>query len=411
MKKRLHFTNKEEKEMKLSKSNKLNSEELDEEIGGEQILTNIRELRSVLQARSNEIEDARRIPDDILNMLRTAGVFRMMMPRAWGGPEMNLIQVNEALEELAIGNASVAWCVMIQNDSGLYSSLLDANVARQAYPQLDMTTSNVVQPKGRAEKVEGGYLINGVWPFASGCLHTDWFAGGCHVFEGDSDTPVLDPGGMPLHRMVLAKREEFTIHDTWHTTGLRGTGSNDIEANNLFVPDAYTFSFNFKENTPRIGTLYSWPSTFVTKMPGVVLGIARGAIETVVAAMQERNEKSERVLLAIADAQTYYVSARSYVNDSLAALWAKLESGSSPNEEERVAIFLARTNAFQSSRKAVQLMYDTMGGGSVYTYKSSLDCRLRDINTACQHVLAQRKAQCAAAELMLGVAEKPFPFL
>src|SRR5689334_8327332 len=90
----------------------------EEQLSREEILTNIQGIRSTLEARSSKIDELRRIPDDLLAALRQAGVFRMMMPRIWGGPEMNPMQVNEALEELALGNASVAWCVMIQNDSG-----------------------------------------------------------------------------------------------------------------------------------------------------------------------------------------------------------------------------------------------------------------------------------------------------
>ena len=74
------------------------------------ILANIRALRPVLQERGEEIEQGRRLPADVVDLLRRAGAFRMMMPRAWGGPEMNPMQANEALEELALGNAAAAWC-------------------------------------------------------------------------------------------------------------------------------------------------------------------------------------------------------------------------------------------------------------------------------------------------------------
>src|SRR5437868_9393086 len=91
-----------------------------EGLGGDEILANIQAIRQTLQARGEEIEKLRRIPDDVLEIVRQTGAFRMMMPRIWGGPEMDPMQINQALEELALGNASVAWCVMIQIDSGLY---------------------------------------------------------------------------------------------------------------------------------------------------------------------------------------------------------------------------------------------------------------------------------------------------
>lgn len=378
------------------------------ELSAREILANIRALRPTLQARGAEIEELRRIPDDIVELVRNTGAFRMMMPRSWGGPEMNPMQLNEALEELAMGNGAVAWCVMIQIDSGQYSGLLNDNAARQVYSSIDMTTSNVIRPAGRAKKVEGGYIVNGRWPFASGCMHSDWFAGGCHVLEGDTTDLVLDSSGQPAHRMIIARREEFLIHDTWYTTGLRGTGSNDIEAKDLFIPEERMFSF---DTSLHEGALYLWPAILCAKMPGVVLGIARSAIETVTLFMRSKKMKSEYVALAVADAQTLYASARAYVHQSLEVLWARLEAGQLPTEQERVAVFLARANAFQAARSATQLVFDAFGGPAVYAKKTALERHLRDLNTACQHTFGQRRAQLSAGELMLGTLENPVLFL
>lgn len=380
----------------------------DRQLEAADILANIRALRPSLQARGAEIEELRRIPEDVLEAVRQTGAFRMMMPRAWGGPEMNPMQLNEALEELAVGNAAVAWCVMIQIDSGQYSGLLDPKVARRLFPRLDATTSNVIRAAGRAQKVEGGYLVNGRWPFASGCQHAEWFAGGCHVFEADGSGPVTGEDGRPLHRMVIAKRDEFIIHDTWHTTGLRGTGSNDIEAKDLFVPADHMFGFDAQSHA---GALYQWPAILVAKMPGVVLGIARSAIELVTLYMRSKKMKSEYVALAVADAQTQYASSRAYVYSTLETLWARLQAGQQPTEQERIAIYLARANAFQSARQAVQILFDAFGGPAVYSKKTPLERHLRDLTTACQHTFGQRRAQLAAGEMMLGTLEEPVLFL
>lgn len=377
------------------------------QLDADRILANIRTLRPMLQSRGNEIDELRRIPADILEATRATGAFRMMMPRAWGGPEMTPMQINEALEELALGNGALAWCVMIQIDSGQYSGFLQPEVARRLYT-LDTTTSNVIRAAGQARRVQGGYIVNGRWPFASGCQHSDLFAAGCHIYEEGSDTPQLDAGGQPRHIMILEKTEAFTIHDTWYTTGLRGTGSNDIEAKDLFIPEEQAFSFDQQSHE---GALYRWPSILVSKMPGVVLGITRSAIEWVSMLMRTRRNRSELTALAIADAHTLYASARAYVYKSLEDVWAKLEKGELPNEQERAAVFLARANAFQSCRQAVQIMFDTFGGAAIYGRKSPIERHLRDLNTACQHTFGQRRAQVAAGQLLLGTLEQPVMFL
>lgn len=376
----------------------------------ENIASNALELVPMLRDRSEEIDTQRRIPQDIVETLKQAGVFRMMMPKEWGGPEMNPMEVNDILEILAAGNASVAWCVMIQNDSGQYSGLLPPHSAQKLYGSLDVTTSNVVQARGTATKTEGGYIVSGLWPFASGCMHTDLFAGGCKVLNSQGEV-LKNAAGEEQHRMVILKRENYTILDTWYTTGLKGTGSNDIEAKDIFVPEEHTFSFNLFDSQPRKGALYLWPAILNTKMPGVPLGIAKSSIDIVSSMLKAKGINDGGPILAVADAMTLYASAKSYVQTALTALWEKLCRSEFPSIDERIAVFLSRTNAFHASRQAVQLMYDTMGGQAIYTKKNELDRHLRDVNTACQHILAQRKAQQAAAELKIGVQSSPFPFL
>jgi alkylation response protein AidB-like acyl-CoA dehydrogenase len=374
------------------------------------LLANVRALRPALQERGEEIEQGRRLPADVVEMLRRAGAFRMMMPRAWGGPEMNPMQANEVLEELALGNAAAAWCAMIQMDSGLYSAYLNEELAHGMFGALDVSASNVLRPSGRARPVDGGYLVSGRWPFASGCLHADWFVGACLLYHDDSDRPTLNEHGAATFRMVVIRPAELVIHDTWHTTGLRGTGSNDIEADGVFVPHERSFSLHDGSSPARPGALYRWPAMLSAKMPGVVLGIARSAIETVCATLHGRKDAWEHTVLAVADAQTLYGAARAYMYGSLEALWRRLEGGEQPNEAERAAVALSRAHAFHAARQVVQLMYDAQGGAAVYSRKSVLDRHLRDINTACQHMMAQRKGQHAAAALLLG-AEVPFSFI
>ncbi|OFA06935.1 acyl-CoA dehydrogenase family protein [Duganella sp. HH101] len=377
------------------------------ELDGVAILENIRALRPMLRERSDEIELGRRVPDDVVALLRASGAMRMMMPRAWGGPEMNLVDINIALEELALGNAAAAWCVMIQLDSGLYSGMLEEDTGRRLYPSLDTATSNVIRAAGRARQVEGGYIVNGRWSFASGCLHTDLFAGGCLLYGDDGDEPLKDEAGQPLHRMALARRDQLIAHDTWHTLGLRGTGSCDIEIKDLFLPADQLFDLGGRAHD---GALYRWPAVLCAKMPGVVLGLARNAIETVEAILRERKEASDQATLALAKAHTLYASARAYVHGALAALGARLDAGELPDEAERVAVFLSRANAFQSARDAVQLLFDALGGAAIYAGQSALERHLRDINTACQHVMAQRRGQEAAGRLILGF-DAQFSFL
>ncbi|HEY2942792.1 MAG TPA: acyl-CoA dehydrogenase family protein [Vicinamibacteria bacterium] len=377
------------------------------------ILEGAKALAAAIRPRSDEIERARRLPPDVVQMLREAGVFRMNMPRSWGGPEMTPLQQNEVIEELSKADASVGWCAMIGSDSGLYSAFLDPGVAREMFPRLDMIMAGLVYPVGRAERVEGGYRVTGRWTFGSGCTHCDWLAGGCLVY--DKGRPLLVDGKLPEWRIMIAPPSSYTIHDTWVTTGLAGSGSHDYEARDLFVPAERTFTF--RDESRRPGALYRRPDTFLRKMPAIPLGVARAAIDYVIGAARKEFDmpamvpyrEVPRIQAAVAKAEALRGAARAYVFESLAAQWAKLEAGDEPTAQERASVMLARMNAFQASRDVVSLMYDTLGGSAVYSDKTPLDRHLRDVTTMCQHTMGQRKVREWVGQLLLtGKSDAPF---
>ena len=357
---------------------------------------------------ATEFDAQRKLPVDIVERLRAAGVFRMNMPRSWGGPEMTSPEQVQIIEALSRADASVGWCAFIWCDSGIYSGYLEEGIARELYPRLDMAQSGWVYPAGRADRVSGGYRVNARWIFGSGCNHCDMLAGGCTIFEDDA--PRLNTLGRPEWRIMLAPRDSFRIEDTWFTTGLRGTGSNDYLAEDLFVPDEHSFSFF--EPARREGPLWRRPDTLLRKMSGVPLGVARDAIDRAVQILEGKTDRITRqpyrelreVQQAVARAEAQLGAARAYVYQSLDAQWARLERGEPLSVKERADTFLARQNAFQTGRAVVQLMYDTIGGAAVYS-SNPFDRPLRDMMTACQHIVAQEKTLASVGSLLLGADE------
>jgi alkylation response protein AidB-like acyl-CoA dehydrogenase len=353
-----------------------------------------------------EFDELRKLPVDVVEKLREAGVFRMNMPANWGGPEMSSPDQVEVVETLSRADGSVGWCAFIWCDSGIYSGYLDQSVARELYPRLDMSQSGWVYPAGRADKVDGGYNVNARWIFGSGSNHCDMLAGGCTVFENGE--PRIGRRGTPEWRIMLATPDKYQIEDTWFTTGLRGTGSNDYVAEDLFIPEAHSFSFF--EPALRDGPLWKRPDTLLRKMSGVPLGIARDAVDRAVDILKDKVDRVSRapyremrdVQSAVAHAEAKLGAARSYVYGSLEAQWRKLERGDDLTEAERAATFLARQFAFQTGREVVQLIYDTIGGAAVYA-KAPFDRQMRDMMTACQHVVAQEKTLASVGSLLLGV--------
>lgn len=379
----------------------------------EEILTRAHKVGPMLRERATEIEQNRRLPADVVEILRDAGVFRMAMPASWGGPELTSMQQTEVIETLATVDASVAWCVMIGMDSGIYSGYLEESVSREMFPRLDMITAGWIHPQGRADRVPGGFRVSGTWRFGSGLTHCDWLAAGCVVYRDGEPEP--DPHGARTQwRVMLARPDQYEIDDTWFTTGLAGSGSCDYAATDLFVPDVHSFSF---AEPVRSGPLHTLPDTILRKMAGVPLGVARAALDHVRSIAPRRVDRTtgtpwtadRRVQAVIAHGELDLAGARAAVFTSLERLWERLAAGEEPTAEEKAATALARYGAFRTARAIVQHLYDLVGGASIYRPTSPLDRWLRDLTTICQHAVAQDQILHLTGELLLGGRpESPF---
>lgn len=379
------------------------------------IYANARGLGAFLREKSSEIEVARRLPPEVAERIRSAGMFRLTMPKSWGGPELSTLEQVEVIEELSKANASVGWCVMIGCDSGLFSGYLDDAPARELYPSLDLATAGHALPVGRADRVEGGYRINGQWPFASGITHADVVSAGCIIYV--NGVPEMINERVPRWRLMLAPVSSFEIADTWYTTGLRGTGSNDYRARDLFIPERHSLSFS--EPAKRDAPLWRNSNTILPKMAGVPLGAARAAIDFFSDAMQGKVEVPSmklyknlaRIQSTIADAEMMLGAARSYVFSSLERQWERLEKAEKPTEKERADVWLARVNVCHAARQVIRMLFDALGGTAIYTQKGPLDRALRDADTWCQHVVGQRRTLEWVGALLLKSDERPNPML
>ncbi|MFC5154471.1 acyl-CoA dehydrogenase family protein [Streptomyces amakusaensis] len=375
-------------------------------IDAAEILSRARAAAGILRGRSEDIDRKRQLPDDVVALLRSTGVFRMAMPAAWGGPELTSAQQTEVIEAIATGDASAAWCAMIGADSGIFSGYLEDSVARELFPDLDTATAGFLNPVGRAERVPGGYRISGDWVFGSGITHCDLLTAGCRVYRDGEPEPDAD--GDPVQwRVMIARPEDFEIHDSWYTTGLAGSGSRDYSTSDLFVPEEHSFSFSAPR---REGLLHAAPDAILRTMPGVPLGLARAALDHVRELAESRTDRTsgtpwarlERVTRTIAECEMDLSAARSYVFASLDEQWKRLAAGQRPTADERIATALARYKAFHSSHAIVSRLFALVGGAAIYSKRSPMDRWLRDVTTMCRHVDAGDQNLTSAGELLLG---------
>ncbi len=369
-----------------------------------------------IRAASEEIELGRRLPPGITAAMKDAGVFGMAMPRAWGGSELDPLTQFRVIEALAMADGSVGWCAMIGSDGGYVTAFLDQDVARAMYSDLLVPTGAAATTTGQAVRVPGGYRVSGRFPFVSGCHHCEWLWLGCIVLE--NGVARVDGNGVPETRQCLMRVSECEILDTWHTTGLRGTGSNDVVVRDKFVEEGRTFSFQEPRLIKRPGPLYAFPFMFTAKGAAPALGIARHAIDAVIdsaaAKPARRYTVGDRIeaakLLrddvyvqeAVGRAETLLAAARAYFFHVMGDLWVTLLAGRQPSERQLALFTTAYPHIVGVCVDVVQLVYKAAGGAAVYQ-KGQLDRCLRDVLTMNQHVIGTLRTYEMAGRLLLGL--------
>jgi indole-3-acetate monooxygenase len=371
-----------------------------------------RELAPKIRAAADEIEQGRRLPLHLVEEMQRAGMFRMAMPQAWGGSELDFLSQMQVIEALSMADASAGWCAMIGVDGGYMTAYIDQTVAREMYADIDSVTAITFAPPGKAVKTGDGFTVNGRWPFASGCQHAAWLIGHFVIFDGDS--PRLQPNGLPETRFGFLPAEECEIIDTWKTNGLRGSGSHDWAVKDRFIPEQRTFNLA-APTMYRKGPLYMLPNLLLYKACAVALGIARGAIEDFIELAQNKpvtfkSPSASKAMLrdetyaqcTVAQVEAMVSSARGFVFEAFGDVWNTLLTGDLPSHKQRARARLAMVHASTTCTQAVELLYKANGGSSVYA-GNAFDRRLRDIQTANQHTTVSLKTWEVMGRALLGL--------
>ena len=168
-----------------------------------------------------------------MERLAAAGIFRMCVPQAYGGGEVDPGTLMSVLETLAHADGSTGWCAMMAANTSVLAGYLPDAAAREIYGDPAVITGGAFAPSGTAIAGDGGYRVTGRWSFASGCQDCAWLMGGSRVLV-DGKPRVL-PNGTPDIRLMLFPARAAQVHDTWHVAGLSGTGSHDIAVDDVEV--------------------------------------------------------------------------------------------------------------------------------------------------------------------------------
>jgi alkylation response protein AidB-like acyl-CoA dehydrogenase len=333
------------------------------------------ELRWVARGLQDETERERRIPPALVEQLRSAGLYSMVIPRELGGQQVDLMTYLRVAELMAEGDGSVGWNLANNAVGQLVGlSLPDAGVEELFGGGANPIIAGTAVPGGgTAVPVEGGYLVSGRWPFGSGCRESQWMLANFEVNEHNQ--PRLNPDGAPALYRGLFRSAECTVIDTWDMTGMRGTGSHDWTVTDVFVPEHRTVHVDGRLLTNQWqrwdGTLYRLP---VHALVGphhsvVATGIVRDGIDTLtelagakvprgrVGLLRENTQVQE----SVARAEALLGAAQLFRAAATREVWDTVAAGQETTLQQRARCRLAASFAVDSARQAMDLMYRAGG--------------------------------------------------
>jgi alkylation response protein AidB-like acyl-CoA dehydrogenase len=338
-----------------------------------------RQIALTAREMSTAIDGDRRLPGQLVALLGESGLLRAGAPVEVGGLELPPGLALACAEAVARGNASAGWCVSIAITSSLLVAYLPASSRDALFGDGRGVAAGVWAPRGTARTVDGGVVVSGSWPFCSGITHADMMFAGCLV--DDQRVPSV----------VALRKEDLEVLDTWHTLGLRGTGSHDTAADDVFVPADRVFSLFDGPTLDR--PLYRFPvfGFFALSIAAAALGNARGAIDDLIElACDKKGLGSTRTLaerpatqVAVATAESALSAARALYYQAIETAWQASQDGG-VSVEARNRLRLAATHAVRTSADVVRAMYDLAGGTAIYD-SSPLQRRFRDAYTATAH--------------------------
>ena len=343
--------------------------------------------------RSAEIEQLRRLPDDLVAALVDTGLFRAWVPARYGGEESGALAVLDAIEALSFHDGATGWCAMIGATTSLTAAFLPPAFAEEIYGDPRAVTGGFAMPAGRGVPVEGGIVVNGRWQWGSGTSHCTWIGGGC----------IVEGRGAPF---VFFERDQVELLDTWHVAGLKGTGSTDYAVADAFVPEGRWVHVLAAEPVVD-GPLYRMPFMGLLSLGVcmVALGLARRAQhELVELAGGKRPAGSAKTLAErqvvqaeVARAEAAWRSARSFVRE---VVEEATEVG--VTDEMRRRLRLAATDATWRSAQAVDRMYSAGGGSSIHE-AHPLQRVFRDVHVATQHGMVAERTYEPVGRMALGL--------
>ncbi len=362
-------------------------------------LGRVHAIADIISAAAARAEQERRLPDDLMTALHDGALFRLLLPRQYGGEAVEPATFFQTIEAVAKLDASTAWCLCQANGCAMAAAYVAPAVAEEIWGR-DPAAALAWGPMAKAQAVRdrGGVRLSGTWMFASGGRHATWFGGFAPIVDANG-TPIELPDGRPATRVFLFPAGQAEMTDVWDVIGLRGTGSDNYAVTDLFVDDKYGFMRDALDQCLIDAPLYRFPTTnlYATGFSATAIGIAGAILDVFMPLARTKAPRLARIPVRddgaiqadIAIAKARLGAARAFVLTEVADIWEQVIATGQLTVDQRMRIRLAATFAIQESTAVADLVYGYAGATAIFA-SSPFERRFRDIHTVAQQVQGRK---------------------
>ncbi|MFF7475735.1 acyl-CoA dehydrogenase family protein [Streptomyces sp. NPDC008092] len=386
----------------------------------EELVARAEALGPLIREHAPKTEADRRVPDQVIDALSEAGLFKLSTPRRYGGYESGMRAMLDVSAAVARADGSTGWVVALVNVCNYMAGLFPVRSQDEVFgadPEAKVT--GVLSPTASSVKVDGGWKVNGRWYYNSGSWHSSWALLGI---------PVTDAGGEVVDQgLALVPRADLQIEDTWFVAGMRGTASNALIAEDVFVPEHRVISVPAAvegEFGTEMGDEELYRSAFIPVLAlvliGPQLGLGRAALDYVIEragkkpisyTFYETQSSSVGVQLQIAEAAQLIDTARLHAERAAAVIDHYAAVGTQPDLVTRARVRADTGWVVKNTLAALGILLDVHGAGS-FAEVNPLQRIWRDANVGGRHAIAAPEVALEVyGKALLGIEEQITPLI
>ena len=369
-----------------------------------------RALAPLIRREADRMHEERELTPEVARALADARLFHMFVPRSLGGRELPQPEYLPVVEALGYADASTGWCV---NQGAVFmtsAAFMHRGAAERIWDGPRTVIANGPSPTAEARRAPNGYRLTGRWSFSSGFPHATWLAG-LAVIADEHGERERGKNGEPVLRHLIFPKSAAAMHDTWHTRGLRATGSYDFEVKDLFVPEEYSV-WTYGDPVKEPGTLYAYSMIllFACGFASVALGAARAGLDALVDFAGGKLPRGDRTRLAdkqvvqaqVGRAEMKWRTGRYGLRGAVREVWDRVSASGRLELADRIALRGAATHAIHLAKETVDVAYEACGSDAIFE-RHPVQRRFQDVHAITQHLQGRHAHYETVGQFTLGL--------